>query len=73
MAETRYRKGDVVRFLMVNRYIQGVVKEDRGNIGVKGRRLYAVEFRYEPQAESLSLVELPAEDLELVRDTVTSD
>lgn len=73
MAETRFKKDDLVRFLMVNRYIQGVVKEDRGNIGVKGRRLYSVEFRHEPQAESLALVELPAEKLELVQEKVSRD
>ncbi len=46
--------------------IAGVVKEDRGPIGVKGRHLYLVEFRPESLSESLSVVELPADQLQSV-------
>jgi hypothetical protein len=42
--------------------VQGVIKEDRGPIGVGGRRLYLVEFRAEP--DSPSQIELPAEQLQ---------
>ena len=69
MPETRFGKGDHVRFRLGTRSVQGVVKEDRGPIGVKGRRLYLVEFRPEPH--SVSLVELPADQLQAVRDRVS--
>jgi hypothetical protein len=73
MPEQRFRKGDRVRFLFGTRSIEGVVKEDRGPIGVKGRHLYLVEFRFESHSDSLSLIELPAEDLQLVQDTVSRE
>ena len=50
MPEARFRKGDLVKFRLGTRSVQGEVKEDRGPIGVKGRHLYLVEFRLEPQA-----------------------
>jgi hypothetical protein len=70
MAEAQFRKGDVVRFRIGTRSVQGEVKEDRGPIGVKGRRLYLVEFRPEPRSASLSQIELPADELQAVRDTI---
>ncbi len=72
MAETRYRKGDHVKFRLGTRYLQGEVKEDRGPIGVKGRRLYVVEFLFGPHEEALSEIELPAEDLQIVRNGVSA-
>ena len=60
MPEVQFRKGDLVRFRLGIRSVQGQVKEDRGPIGVKGRHLYLVEFLSEPQAVSLSQIELPA-------------
>ena len=73
MPEPRFRKGDRVRFRFGIRSVQGEVKEDRGPIGIKGRRLYLVEFRIEPESISPSLVELPAEDLQLVQDTASTE
>jgi hypothetical protein len=73
MAETRYRKGDLVKFRVGVRSVQGVVKEDRGPIGIKGRRLYLVEFRLGKHSESLSEIELPAEEFQLVQNTVTME
>jgi hypothetical protein len=72
MSETRFRKGDLVQFRLGMRFVQGEVKEDRGPIGVKGRHLYLVEFRHEPSSAEPSLVELPAADLQLVRDTIST-
>jgi hypothetical protein len=72
MSERRLRKGDLVTFRLGVRSVQGEVKEDRGPIGIKGRHLYAVEFRTGPQTESPSLVELPAEDLQLVKETAST-
>jgi hypothetical protein len=46
------------------RSVQGVVKEDRGPIGMRGKRLDLVEFKNEP--DYTSQVELPGELLESV-------
>jgi hypothetical protein len=63
MSERQVRKGDCVQFQYLNRVLQGVVKEDRGPIGIKGRHLYLVEFRHGPEAP-ISQAELPAEEFE---------
>jgi hypothetical protein len=39
MSNSRIRKGDLVRFKLGTRSVQGEVKEDRGPIGVRGRHL----------------------------------
>ena len=73
MPEHRFHKGDLVSFRFGTRSVQGKVKEDRGPIGVNGRRLYLLEFRMSSQSESLSMIELPAEELQLVPDTVSTE
>ncbi len=73
MPQSHFRKGDLVRFRLGTRSVQGEVKEDRGPIGVKGRHLYLVEFRAKPQSGSPSQIELPADQLQVVRDTVSMD
>ena len=73
MSEQRFRKGDLVRFQFGIYSVQGVVKEDRGPIGVKGRHLYLVEFPFDHQSDSLSQIELPAVQLQSVRDTVSME
>jgi hypothetical protein len=73
MSEAQFRRGDLVTFRLGTRSVQGEVKEDRGPIGVKGRHLYLVEFRPEPRSASLSQIELPAEQLEAVRDSVSME
>ena len=73
MPEAQFRKGDLVRFRLGTRSVQGEVKEDRGPIGVRGRHLYLVEFRPEPQSVSLSQIELPADQLQAVRDIVSME
>ncbi len=71
MPERKFRRGDRVKFRFVTRFVEGVVKEDRGPIGINGRRLYRVEFRIGPHVESSSHIELPAERLELIPDTAS--
>jgi hypothetical protein len=44
------------------------VKEERGPLGIKGRHLYLVEFGPLLHADALSLIELPAVELQLVAD-----
>jgi hypothetical protein len=66
MPERRYHKGDVVRFRAGARFIEGVVVEERGPIGIGGRRLYGVEFRHESESEESAYIELPAVDMQPV-------
>ena len=70
MAEVQFRKGDRVRFRVGARSVRGIVKEDRGPIGVNGRRLYLVEFQAEP--ESPSQIELPADELQSILAAVSA-
>jgi hypothetical protein len=67
-----FKRGDLVTFTMGLRVLQGEVKEDRGPIGINGRRLYLVEFLFEPQAASLSQIELPADELQISSDAATA-
>jgi hypothetical protein len=60
--ERKFRTGDRVRFRYGIRWIRGTVTEDRGPIGVGGRRLYGVEFRFGGGPEP-RYSEFPAEDL----------
>ena len=66
MPEVRFQKGAPVSFRMGMRDVLGIIKEDRGRIGVNGRRLYAVEYSIEPGASNRSLIELPADQLKLL-------
>ncbi|MCI0638158.1 MAG: hypothetical protein L0Y72_19570 [Gemmataceae bacterium] len=71
MAEKKhFRVGEVVRFLMGVNKVEGVIKEDRGPIGVGGRRLYSIQFTLDPDFQAV--IELPAKDLELVNNTATA-
>lgn len=56
--------GAKVRFQMGGRSPEGRVVEDRGQIGVGGRRLYLV--RYELGRGNWYITELPADDIEVV-------
>ena len=60
----KYRVGDKVRLLHAFRGVIAEVVEDRGPIGYRGRRLYAVRFRVDPWNEHTS--ELPEESIEPV-------
>ena len=63
MAERRFHKGDHVRFTLGVRTVHGIISEERGPIGVGGRRLYGVEYRLGTE-EDPSYIELPAEELQ---------
>lgn len=60
----RFRVGDRVRILHGFRGVIAEVVEDRGPIGVRGRRLYGVKFRVDEWNEHTT--ELPEESLEPV-------
>jgi hypothetical protein len=70
MPATQFHEGDRVTFRLGTRTVHGNVKEDRGPIGIKGRRLYLIEFSADP--ESPSLVELPADELEPERAAIVT-
>jgi hypothetical protein len=69
--KTGVKVGDAVRFMMGPNPVNGTVKEDRGPIGHKGRRLYLIHFSFE--APLVMQTELPAEDLEVVRDEASTN
>lgn len=56
-----FRVGDRVTFTFGDKRISGTIIEDRGRIGVKGRRLFAIRARLDHAAESI--IEIPAEEL----------
>jgi hypothetical protein len=62
--KSKFSVGQTVRFRFGVRKVIGTVKEDRGPIGIKGRRLYSIVFT--PESSPEFVIELPAEDLELV-------
>ena len=62
--------GDRVRFMMGPNQFTGTVKEDRGAIGHKGRRLYLIH--YSPEAPLVLQLELPIKKFEVIRDEVTT-
>jgi hypothetical protein len=69
MSNKRFMPGQPVTFKYGARSIQGVVKEDRGPIGMKGRVLYLIEFRPEVQSP-YAYIELPADQLREVASTI---
>jgi hypothetical protein len=73
MSKKTFRTGQLVTFKFGTRSVQGVVKEDRGPIGMKGRVLYLVEFRPETQSPYVSHIELPADQLKEVESTISSE
>jgi hypothetical protein len=60
-----FREGDHVSFLFVSDRVEGVITEDRGNLGVGGRRLYRVKALGDQVSEDWE-IEVPAEALQLV-------
>ena len=67
----RFRNGDSVRFRLGTRQVEGRVKEDRGPIGIHGRRLYLVVF--DVGGEAASQIELPPDQLEHAESTFRAD
>ena len=50
----RFQVGDRVRILYGFRGVIGEIVEDRGNLGVGGRRIYAVRMTMDPWIEMTS-------------------
>lgn len=57
----KYRVGDQVRLQFGLEYVIGTIVEDRGKLGVGGRRLYGVRFKYD--LDNTIYTEVPEEDL----------
>ncbi len=72
MSKPTFQVGQRVNFKFGTRDMQGVVKEDRGPIGMKGRVLYRIEFRFDAEAPDLSYIELPADRLTKVERTISN-
>ena len=56
-----FKKGDFVTFLFGNGTAIGEIIEDRGCLGIGGRRLYGIRFEINPG--DLSYIEMPEEEL----------
>jgi hypothetical protein len=59
--KARFKVGDWVTFLIGTRNAVVQIIEDRGPIGVKGRRLYRIERQFEDREPDR--FEMPEEDL----------
>jgi hypothetical protein len=60
-----YKVGDKVTFRLGISDLQGVIVEDRGAIGVGGRRLYRIRFTFDSEEERF--IELAAQDFRVNR------
>ena len=61
-----FREGDRVRLLWGVTPVEGVVIEDRGNLGVGGARIYRVRVQLDDNITEPMETERPVEDLTLV-------
>ena len=68
--KTGINVGDRVRFMFGPAPVIGTVKEDRGPIGLRGRRLYLIH--YSPESPVVLQLEMPAEEFEVIRDEVST-
>ena len=57
----RYKVGDTVSFLFGDGTATGRIVEDRGGLGIGGRRLYGIRFEINPGDETYT--EMPEEEL----------
>lgn len=73
MSKKTFRPGQLVTFKFGSRSAQGVIKENRGPIGMNGRVLYLVEFHPEAQSSNVSHIELPADQLKELENSVSNE
>jgi len=60
-----YAEGDRVRLLWGVTPVEGIIIEDRGNLGVGGRRLYRVRVQLDEITEAIE-TSMPADELTLL-------
>ena len=65
MSSKAIHVGDYVKINFGGNFLFGRIKEDRGPIGVKGRRLYGIIMDM-GEGES-SYIEMPAEEFEVIK------
>ena len=58
-----YKVGDYVSFEIGSGIATGKIVEDRGRLGMGGRRLYGINFHFFPGDEETRYIEVPEEDL----------
>lgn len=63
--------GDRVRFRFGLRDVEGVIVEDRGNLGVGGRRLYGIKWQMDEWNEGY--IELSPDEFQLVAEDPKPD
>jgi hypothetical protein len=56
-----FKKGDLVSFIFGNGSVTGQIVEDRGCLGIGGRRLYGIKFEINPGDQAY--IEVPEEEL----------
>jgi hypothetical protein len=66
-----FAEGDRVRFVWGITPVEGVIVEDRGNLGVGGRRLYRIRAEMGADSQPLELT-LPAEHLSPAADPMST-
>ena len=57
----RFKYGDRVHYRFGEELLDAVVVEDRGGLGIGGRRLYGIRFYLSP--DNIAYTEVPAEKL----------
>lgn len=65
MSSKVIRVGDYVKIDFGTSILYGRVKEDRGPLGVGGRRLYGIT--YDAGADEPFYIEMPAEEFEVIK------
>jgi hypothetical protein len=73
MSKRKPKVGDVVRFKRGIDTVEGVIREDRGPLGIGGRHLFDIEFHIGLDDEPNRFIELPAVDFELVEHPVSTN
>ena len=58
------KRGDHVRIQFGYAPVEGIITEERGPIGIGGRRLYTVEFEF--GVEEPYRIDLPADEIDVV-------
>lgn len=61
-----FREGDRVRLLWGFTPVEGDIIEDRGNLGLQGRRLYVIRVQLDDQISPPMDIAMEAEELTLV-------
>ena len=73
MPKSGFRNGQKVRFRYGLQTQDGVIREDRGPLGIKGRHLYLVEFGFDEWLNRPREVELQAGEFEVVEEAGSAE